>query len=135
MNFKKILSRSGQSLLQARANNIANTVKAEQEQLVSNYKRDALALINELTNLMDLSIDNTTSLSPVSKDFNPAEFVATINTKKQELRDIMVEWKVALQTYNQWFPEDPMQMPEMLRTISGLDIDILDDEDVEEIAD
>lgn len=46
MNFKKILSRSGQSLLQARANNIANTVKAEQEQLVSNYKRDALALIN-----------------------------------------------------------------------------------------
>lgn len=84
---------------------------------------------------MDLSIDNTTSLSPVSKDFNPAEFVATINQKKQELRDIMVEWKVALQTYNQWFPEDQMQVPEMLRTISGLDIDILDDEDVEEIAD
>lgn len=29
MNFKKMLSRSGNNLLQVRANNIANTVKNE----------------------------------------------------------------------------------------------------------
>ena len=61
MNFKKMLSRSGDGLLQARANNIANTVKTEQEQVISEYKRTALSLMNQLTNLMDLSINNTTS--------------------------------------------------------------------------
>lgn len=52
MNFKKMLSRSGDGLLQARANNIANTVKTEQEQVISEYKRTALSLMNQLTNLI-----------------------------------------------------------------------------------
>ena len=47
MNFKKMLSRSGNDLLQVRANNIANTVKNEQEQIISEYKRTALSLINQ----------------------------------------------------------------------------------------
>lgn len=38
MNFKKMLSRSGDGLLQARANNIANTVKTERSKLFLNIK-------------------------------------------------------------------------------------------------
>lgn len=49
MKFKSILSRSGQGLLNARATNIANIVKAEQEQVIATYKREAQRLINELT--------------------------------------------------------------------------------------
>lgn len=50
MKFAKVLSRSGQSLLAARARGIANTVKQEQEALIADSKRKAQGIINELTN-------------------------------------------------------------------------------------
>lgn len=125
MNFKKMLSRSGNDLLQVRANNIANTVKNEQEQIISKYKRTALSLINQLTNLMDLSINNTTSLSPVDKDFDPREFCKKIQDLKSTLRDALIDWKIALETYNAWFPESELNMPKELKNICGLDYDVL----------
>lgn len=82
MKFAKVLSRSGQSLLAARARGIANTVKQEQEALIADSKRKAQGIINELTNLMDLSINSTTSLSPVSKDFNPNVLWKKFKTRK-----------------------------------------------------
>lgn len=129
MNFKKMLSRSGNDLLQVRANNIANTVKNEQEQIISEYKRTALSLINQLTNLMDLSINNTTSLSPVDKDFDPREFCEKIQDLKSTLRDALIDWKIALETYNAWFPESELNMPKELKNICGLDYDVLDVEE------
>lgn len=108
-----------------RANNIANTVKNEQEQIISEYKRTALSLINQLTNLMDLSINNTTSLSPVDKDFDPREFCEKIQDLKSTLRDALIDWKIALETYNAWFPEDELDMPKELKNICGLDYDVL----------
>lgn len=129
MNFKKMLSRSGQGLLQSRANNIANTVKAEQEQLVSCFKRRSLSIISELTNLMDLSINDSTSLSPVGKDFRPAEFCERVHTLKCELRDALIDWKIAIETHNSWFPEDSMSYPEELKGVIGLDFDVLADLD------
>jgi hypothetical protein len=128
MKFKSILSRSGQGLLNARATNIANIVKAEQEQVIAIYKREAQRLINELTNLMDLSINNTTSLSPVDKDFNPKQFVETIHIKKSGLRDVLVDWKIAVETYNEWFPEDAVTLPKELGNVVGLGIILMDEE-------
>lgn len=129
MNFKKMLSRSGDGLLQARANNIANTVKTEQEQVISEYKRTALSLMNQLTNLMDLSINNTTSLSPVDRDFNPREFCEKIHALKSTLRDALIDWKIALETYNVWFPEDRLSMPKELENVCGLEFDVLEAEE------
>lgn len=128
MKFKSILSRSGQGLLNARATNIANIVKAEQEQVIATYKREAQRLINELTNLMDLSINNTTSLSPVDKDFNPKQFVEAIHTKKSGLRDVLVDWEIAVETYNEWFPEDAVTLPKELGNVVGLGIILMDEE-------
>ena len=128
MKFKSILSRSGQGLLNARATNIANIVKAEQEQVIATYKREAQRLINELTNLMDLSINNTTSLSPVDKDFNPKQFVETIHIKKSGLHDVLVDWKIAVETYNEWFPEDAVTLPKELGNVVGLGIILMDEE-------
>lgn len=129
MKFKKVLSRSGQGLLQARANNIANTVKAEQEQIISEKKRAAQELLNNLTNLMDLSINNTTSLSPVDKDFSASAFVKEVQNKKEELRDVLVDWKIAIETFNEWFPEEAITMPKELKEVHGLGIILLEDED------
>lgn len=118
MKFKSILSRSGQGLLNARATNIANIVKAEQEQVISTYKREAQRLINELTNLMDLSINNTTSLSPVDKDFNPKQFVETIHIKKSGLRDVLVDWKLLLKLTTNGFQKMQSHCQKNLATLS-----------------
>lgn len=128
MKFAKVLSRSGQSLLAARARGIANTVKQEQEALIADSKRKAQGIINELTNLMDLSINSTTSLSPVSKDFNPKRFVEEIQNKKSELRDTLVDWKIAIETHNEWFPEDAVTLPKELGNVVGLGIILMDEE-------
>lgn len=135
MKFAKVLSRSGQSLLAARARGIANTVKQEQEALIADSKRKAQGIINELTNLMDLSINSTTSLSPVSKDFNPKRFVEEIQNKKSELRDTSVDWKIAIETHNEWFPDEAISMPKELTEVWGLGITLVeDDEEKEEIV-
>lgn len=135
MKFAKVLSRSGQSLLAARARGIANTVKQEQEALIADSKRKAQGIINELTNLMDLSINSTTSLSPVSKDFNPKRFVEEIQNKKSELRDTLVDWKIAIETHNEWFLEEAISMPKELAEVWGLGITLVeDDEEKEEIV-
>lgn len=133
MNFKKMLSRSGDGLLQARANNIANTVKTEQEQVISEYKRTALSLMNQLTNLMDLSINNTTSLSPVDRDFNPREFCEKIHALKSTLRDALIDWKIALETYNVWFPEDRLSMSKELENVCDLEFDVLEAEEESDV--
>ena len=104
-------------MLAARARGIANTVKQEQEALIADSKRKAQGIINELTNLMDLSINSTTSLSPVSKDFNPKRFVEEIQNKKSELRDTLVDWKIAIETHNEWFPEEAISMPKELAEV------------------
>ena len=131
MKFAKVLSRSGQSLLAARARGIANTVKQEQEALIADSKRKAQGIINELTNLMDLSINSTTSLTPVSKDFNPKRFVEEIQNKKSELRDTLVDWKIAIETHNEWFPEEAISMPKELAEVWGLGITLVEDEEEE----
>lgn len=132
MKFAKVLSRSGQSLLAARARGIANTVKQEQEALIADSKRKAQGIINELTNLMDLSINSTTSLSPVSKDFNPRRFVEAIQNKKSELRDTLVDWKIAIETYNEWFPDEAISMPKELTEVWGLGITLVEDDEEKE---
>lgn len=48
MKFAKVLSRSGQSLLAARARGIANTVKQEQEALIADSKRKLKVLSTSL---------------------------------------------------------------------------------------
>lgn len=77
---------------------------------------------------MDLSINNTTSLSPVDKDFNPKQFVETIHIKKSGLRDVLVDWKIAVETYNEWFPEDAVTLPKELGNVVGLGIILMDEE-------
>ena len=74
---------------------------------------------------MDLSINNTTSLSPVDRDFNPREFCEKIHALKSTLRDALIDWKIALETYNAWFPESELNMPKELKNICGLDYDVL----------
>lgn len=119
MNFRSMLSRSGQNLLNDRAQNITNIVKAEQEQLIGESKRKSLNLIAELTNLMDLSINNTTSLSPVDKDFVARDFVVAVQRKKEQLRDSMIDWKIGVETFQEWFPEEEMAMPKVLLSVDG----------------
>lgn len=80
---------------------------------------------------MDLSINSTTSLSPVSKDFNPKRFVEEIQNKKSELRDTLVDWKIAIETHNEWFPEEAISMPKELAEVWGLGITLVEDEEEE----
>lgn len=78
---------------------------------------------------MDLSINSTTSLSPVSKDFNPKRFVEEIQNKKSELRDTLVDWKIAIETHNEWFPEEAISMPKELAEVWGLGITLVEDDE------
>ena len=54
-----------------------------------------------------------------------------IQNKKSELRDTLVDWKIAIETHNEWFPEEAISMPKELAEVWGLGITLVEDEEEE----
>lgn len=107
----EMLSATGNAVLAKRSKNLAEVVQMNQEQLCNTYKMEVIKLQNELDSYTDLSVKSKDSLSLVNAGFDPAEFVQTIQLAKQKLREAKVRHMLSVQTYNEWFPENPREMP------------------------
>lgn len=52
-----------------------------------------------------------------------------IQNKKSELRDTLVDWKIAIETHNEWFPDEAISMPKELTEVWGLGITLVEDDE------
>lgn len=120
MEFKGILSRSGQSLLESRAANISNLVKFEQEEIINDLRKEILRKESELDSIQDLSINNTTSLNPVKADFKPSDFCKKIHEIKINTQNLIMEYIIAVNTFNDWFPTEEKSIPQNYYDIVNL---------------
>ena len=76
-SFKDGLRRSGQSVLDARAQNLYEMTKIEEERFIQECKMKVLRIKNELNKHRDLSVKSTTSLE-VGNGFDPKAWVPSV---------------------------------------------------------
>lgn len=104
--FAKQMSRSNVELRSQRAQTAAAVARMEQETLVNELARKKLGLENELEDLTDFGPEQTTSLRPTHRDFDPKKWVQQVQNTKLELVNVSVELDIAQKTLKEWFVEE-----------------------------
>lgn len=104
-SFKEGLKKSGQAVLDARAQNLYEMTKIEEERFLQECKMKVLRLQNQLNTHCDLSVKSTTSLE-VGKNFDPKAWVSTRHELERQLRVARIEYQLALKVDSEEFPVD-----------------------------
>lgn len=115
-SFKDGLRRSGQSVLDARAQNLYEMTKIEEERFIQECKMKVLRIKNELNKHRDLSVKSTTSLE-VGNGFDPKAWVAKRHQLERDLRVANIEYALALKVDGEEFPADETE--EMINVAEG----------------
>jgi hypothetical protein len=105
-SFKERLGATGKTVLDARAQNIAEMTKIEASNLVSSYKTKVLRLQNQIENHADLAVESTHSLRPGTKDFDPKAWVDTQIEYQKQLRVAKIEYNLVKKWYDDMFPTE-----------------------------
>lgn len=108
--FKEILKKRGQSVLDARAQNLYEMTKVEEERFLQECRMRVLRLQNELNNHRDLSVTSTTSLE-VGKGFDPKAWIAKRHDLERQLRVAKIEYALAKKVDEEEFPADEFDEP------------------------
>lgn len=104
-SFKEGLKKSGQSVLDARAQNLYEMTKIEEERFLQECKMKVLRLQNELNKHRDLSVKSTTSLE-VGNGFDPKTWIAKRHDLERQLRVAKIEYALAKKVDEEEFPAD-----------------------------
>lgn len=112
--FKEILKKRGQSVLDARAQNLYEMTKVEEDRFLQECRMKVLRLQNELNNHRDLSVTSTTSLE-VGKGFDPKAWIAKRHDLERQLRVAKIEYALAKKVDEEEFPTEESE------EISGID--------------
>ena len=102
-SFKEVLRKSGQSVLDSRAQNLYEMTKIEEERFIQECKMKVLRLKNELNKHRDLSVTSTTSLE-VGKNFDPKTWIAKRHDLERQLRVAKIEYALAMKVDADEFP-------------------------------
>lgn len=100
-SFKEKLSKSGQSVLDARAQNLYELAKIEEDRFVQDCKLKVLRIQGEINKHNDLAVKSRDSLN-----LNPAEWVRTRHELARKLRVAKIELALAMQVDAEEFPAD-----------------------------
>lgn len=103
-SFKDGLRRSGQSVLDARAQNLYELTKIE-DRFVQDCKLKVLRIQGEINKHNDLAVKSRDSLNP-GENLNPAEWVKTRHELARKLRVAKIELALAMQVDEEEFPAD-----------------------------
>ena len=104
-SFKDKLAKSGQKVLDERAQNLYELTKIEEENYVRDCRVKVLRIESEIAKHGDLAVRSRDSLVPGGKDFDSKAWVARRHELARELRVAKIEYKLALEVDAEEFPE------------------------------
>lgn len=103
--FTSLISNTGNDTLKRRAENIAATAEIAQQNLVNKLKQRKAEISLHIENLTDLAPENTESLRPGNKDWNPETWVTELQKAKEDKYTIEIQLKLAQETFDEYFRE------------------------------
>lgn len=106
MKFVKSLAQSNDKIKEARAQMLADDTLLEVDTLISNLKRKVNSLKSTINNLTDLAPDNTYSLRPGGKDYNPLKWVTELHQATLDLKIAEIEYDAAVSIKTEWFTNE-----------------------------
>lgn len=105
-SFKEKLAKSGQKVLDERAQNLYELTKIEEENFLRDCKTRVLRIRSEIAKHNDVAIKSRDSLMPGGKDFDSKAWVTRRHELERELRIATIEYKLALKVDAEEFPAD-----------------------------
>lgn len=104
--FTKLISNTGNDTLKRRAENIAQTAEIAQQNLVNSLKQKKAEINLLIENLTDLAPEDTDSLRPGNKDWDPKVWVTELQKAKEDKYTIEIQLKLAQETFNEYFGKE-----------------------------
>lgn len=104
--FKEGLRSSGQSVLDARAQNLYEMVQIEESTYIQECKKKLLLLQGELNKHKDLAVTSRDSLNPGGSNFNAKEWIYKRHDLAQRIRIAQIEYALALKVDAEEFPKE-----------------------------
>lgn len=103
-SFKEKLAKSGQKVLDERAQNLYELTKIEEENFIRDCKTKVLRIQSEIAKHNDVAIKSRDSLMPGGKDFDSKAWVVRRHELQRQLRIAKIEYKLALEVDAEEFP-------------------------------
>lgn len=105
-SFKEKLAKSGQKVLDERAQNLYELTKIEEETFVRDCKTKVLRIQSEIAKHNDVAIKSRDSLTPGGSDFDSKAWVTRRHELERQLRVATIEYKLALKVDKEEFPAE-----------------------------
>lgn len=105
-SFKEKLRKSGQSVLDERAQNLYELTKIEEENFLRDCKTKVLRIKSEISQHNDVAIKSRDSLVPGGKNFDSKAWVEKRHELARRLRIALIEYQLALKVDEEEFPKD-----------------------------
>lgn len=122
-SFKDKLRRSGQSVLDERAQTLYELTKIEEENFIRDCKVKVLRIQSEIDRHNDLAVESRDSLVPGGKNFDSKAWVTKRHELARKLRIAKIEYALALQVDKEEFPVDEsseISVDDVLNEESGI---------------
>lgn len=107
--FQKLIADNSSATLKRRAGSIATQAEIAQQTIVNQLKSKVTELELRVENLTDFAPETTESLRPGSADWNPSDWAVELQRTKWELYLAKEQFKIAENTYAEYFNEENKQ--------------------------
>lgn len=97
---------NGKKTLEKRSKSIGTAAEVAQSNLVNFLKNEITKLELKESDLTDFSPETSDSLRPGSKDWDAEKWVKELQETRQNLYDLRIQYKIAQDTYDEYFKED-----------------------------
>lgn len=104
--FQRLISDNTSASLKRRAAQLATSAEIAQQNLVNALKQERTNIELRIASLTDLAPDSTDSLRVGSKDWDAVKWVKELQKAKQELYNVNIQLKLALETFDEYFTEE-----------------------------
>lgn len=105
--FIDLISNNGSATLVRRAETISTAAEVAQQNIVNQLKQEKSRLEMLIINLTDFAPETTDSLRPGDKNWDAAEWATELQEAKEQLYDVNIQLKLAIETYEEYFKETP----------------------------
>lgn len=107
IKFERILASNESAVKGTRRTMVLTDVKRAQEKLQQELEDKMRDIDRSLLGLTDLYPDSTLSLMVVKPDFDANKWVSEIHNLRVKKALLQVEMKIATETFDEWFTDEP----------------------------
>lgn len=106
--FEKLICNNSNAVLARRAANITTNAKIAQQTIINDLTQKLMNVELRIADATDFAPESTVSLTPGSKNWDAKIWAQNLQKLKMEKYNIEINLKLAQETYNEFFKDEPV---------------------------